>query len=243
MKHIYKLAEILLKLLKLKNIIAETKFLELFLEKYKIITRKNIEKIELSYRENNFLKFSDYYFSYITVIQDIEKVLSFLKIDTDKILDLFPFLQHEEDYYKYHYENYFLRILTIPDLIGKMGNAIFDLKIKEDNCNGYKFKTVYSSLQTHKENITLKIEEILKFTEDLKRDRHLKIHIGKNNPEKLSYLNQQIMFLNVFNSEYDLEFRQQFYDNIKNEIDNLEKQLTALLKLCSQFYFLIYNEI
>lgn len=227
----------------MNNLIRENEFLELFLGKFRIITKKKIEKNELTHKEINFEKFSDYYFSYLTVIQDLEKVISFLKIDTNKILELFPFLKSEKEYYKYHYENYFLRILTIPDLIGKMGNVIFDLNIKEKDCNGYKFKTVYSLLKNQEENIILNIEKILKFTEDLKKDRHLKIHLGKNNPEKLSNLNQQIFFLNVFNSEDDLEFRQRFYDNINDEIENLETEIGELIKLCNCFFSLTQNKI
>ena len=225
--------------MKLENLFGNDDFIIKFIEKYKLVINKKCKKENLTNEENNFMKFSEYYFSYVNVLRNLKKVIDFLSIDVDKISLFFPFLKNEQEYYKYHYENYILRILTVPDLIGKMGNAIFDLKIKEKDCNCYRFKKDYFKIVRQNDDIIQIIEQVLKFTEEFKEDRHSIIHRGKTNFEKLSYLDLQILSLKVFNTEDDIDFRNSSYTNIKCEIEIFENEILDLYNLCNKFLSLI----
>lgn len=218
------------------DVIYRTTFPERFLNKFNFINKKKIDKCKISEDEKRFEIVAEHFFSYLNVIQDLQKVIDFLKIIPDHILEYFPFLQNREEYYKYHYENYVLRMSTIPDLIGKLGNAIYNLQIEEKNCNAFKFKTKYSKLPDCDKRIVNSIEQILLFTENIREERHLKIHAGKTNTARLTNLNQQLLLTKVFEYDNDFEFKENFVKNISIEISELENQIIKLLEICNSFF-------
>lgn len=56
-----------------------------------------------------------------TSVKDLELVLIFLRIENRKsITELFPALESQDQYFKYHLENFIIRIITITDVVGKL---------------------------------------------------------------------------------------------------------------------------
>ena len=45
----------------------------------------------------------------------------FLKKDRALILVHYPGFENLKEYYKYHFENFYIRLSTLTDLIGKLG--------------------------------------------------------------------------------------------------------------------------
>lgn len=93
-----------------------------------------------------------------TVIQDLEKTFVFLKIDYKKILEIYSDLPDKKSYYVYHFENYIIRVNTISDLCGKIGNLVYQTGISDEKSNGYNFKETIKNINV---NISNKLEEIL----------------------------------------------------------------------------------
>ena len=77
--------------------------------------------------------------SFIGLVQsyfeDLEKVVTFLRINKSQLSALYGDKIKPSDYFKYHYDNFVIRILTCIDICGKIGNVVFDLKIEDKYSN------------------------------------------------------------------------------------------------------------
>jgi len=108
---------------------------------------------------------------------DLYKTLDFLRVDKRKIQHLYPDTISSEIYYKYHYDNFVIRIMTSFDLCGKLGNVVYQLNIQERYANGYAFIT-HSDIRELEP--AQKGAELSDFLENFKQQRHLKVHKGEN---------------------------------------------------------------
>ena len=107
--------------------------------------------------------------------EDLEKVVKYLRLEKSKIALAYDGIIAVDDYYKYHYDNFVIRLLTSIDICGKIGVALFQLPIAERNANGYTFA------RNARIKGTEPAEKILVFSdflEDFKTHRHNKIHQG-----------------------------------------------------------------
>ena len=108
---------------------------------------------------------------------DLENVLKYLRVDKTKISALYGNSLDAEEYYKYHYDNFAVRLMTSIDICGKIGIAIYKLKIDERSANGYSFAKSSLIKDTEQAN---KIFELSDFLESFAQHRHSKIHQGKS---------------------------------------------------------------
>jgi len=108
---------------------------------------------------------------------DLENVLNYLRVDKTKISALYGNSLDAEEYYKYHYDNFVVRLMTSIDICGKIGIAIYKLKIEERYANGYSFAK--SALIKNTEQ-AYKVFELSDFLESFAEHRHSKIHQGKS---------------------------------------------------------------
>lgn len=117
-----------------------------------------------------------------TIMSDLEKVLIFLRIDNKrtKLQEIYPELESQKDYYIYHFENFIIRVTTITDIIGKLGNELYDTRLAK--VNGYSFK---EEMKKYDENVVIILEKLLNKTKVIKDRRHEKIHKGET---EINYL-------------------------------------------------------
>ncbi len=131
------------------------------------------------YGEENEIKLKTivHYFSNIyNVLEDLEKTIEFLKKDRDLILEHYPHFESQEDYYSYFFENYYIRLLTVSDIIGKLGVLVYSLEINVEKANAYNFKS--KARKEDFENIAVITEKLIAKLQDLKQHRHNKLHTG-----------------------------------------------------------------
>lgn len=200
---------------------------------------------EKTYTEEQKLvkKIFNIYTAIQNVVQDLEKTLIFLRIEYKKILEIYPNLDDKKSYYIYHFENYFIRINTITDLIGKIGNMICKTNIDDEKCNGYNFKEKVKNVHS---NIANAVEEILVYTKDLKLVRHKKIHTGKAEIENLKDIVLWSDLAKYTKDEYDSLLDDFTEIKLKEEIDRIENEIKELLKLTNQYFDLLeieYNNL
>lgn len=118
----------------------------------------------------------DYYYNLTVNVKDLEMVIAFLEIeDRNKIRKVYPKIEKQKDYYNYHVENFIIRIISIADIIGKIGHVVFQTGIKDKRCNGYTFK---DKIKNTEALLSSKIEALLEHTKSIKEKRHKLLHEG-----------------------------------------------------------------
>ena len=178
-----------------------------------------------------------------TTIQDIKKVFIFLNIDFNEILHVYPEIDSQESYFKYHVENYIIRIYTIIDLVGKLGNLLYQTGIKDEDCNCYKFK---ERIKEENAEISDSIEDILKFVEKIKKRRHNKIHNGKIEIVELSGVSFWQDYSEFLPPEFDFNnpILKSINENNFNEmIENLHTFLNTIVEKVNVFLDKSLNKI
>jgi len=201
--------------------------------------RTAIDDINVNYgdlgseKEKLLKRIQNYYSNLNTVINDLDIVKLFLSIeDRKKIKENYPTLESQEEYYKYHFENYIIRLVTLSDIIGKMGNEIFEVGIDSEKCNGYNFK---DKIKTTKPDVANIIERLLSRIKEIKDKRHQKIHTGETEINQL----KSIIFWDELQEIIGVE-NNPILDNmtdkyIKEEIDNLETEAKEIIDIIKEF--------
>lgn len=168
-----------------------------------------------------------------TTVSDLELVLIFLRIEDRKVIkQIFPKIESQEQYFKYHLENFIIRIITITDIVGKLGDAIYETELSEEKCNGYNFKERIKPTDPSCANI---IEELLICTKEIKSKRHKKLHTGE---AKIGYFDGIIFWeeiSNIIKKEANPILDELTDSNIKIEINSLEKEIRNIIELVVKF--------
>ncbi len=184
-------------------------------------------------KEIKIKEISNYYGLLQTVISDLEKVLLFLRFkNRNKLEEIYPELENQEDYYRYHFENYIIRVNTITDVLGKLGNLIFETGIDIDDCNGYVFKEKIKKTDTNASSI---IEKLLIKTKDIKEKRHKKIHTGES---EINYLEGIAFFddiFKIFQQNTDPHLIELTDSNLNQEINKLEQEIFEIIDIVNEF--------
>lgn len=168
-----------------------------------------------------------------TSVSDLELVLAFLKISNrNQIMELYPNLESQKQYFKYHFENFIIRIITITDIVGKLGNSIFETGIIEKKCNGYKFK---EKIESTDKNCSILIEKLLVATKEIKEKRHQKLHSG----ESLIGYFEEIVFWDelskITRSETSSLLDELTDNSIEDEIESLEMDIREIIAIVVEF--------
>ena len=167
------------------------------------------------------------------VLRDIDLTFNFLEKERTDILKNYPFLDSQETYFKYHYENYFIRIITILDLLGKLGTIIYNLDLKLEKASAYTFKDKakkegYEKISEIAEKITEKLSE-------LKTERHKKLHTGEAD---IKAFNGVVIWEDInaiIGVETDEILKEDTDEQIKEEIALLRKNTLELIELIKDF--------
>jgi len=215
------------------------KFFKLLVnETSKVVVKKGKIKFErenstLTEGEKSILKMFEYLNSLQEVLKDIEKVLFFLEIDTKKIKKVYPGLQADEEYYKYHFENYIIRIISLQDIVGKLGNILYNTNINDEKCNGYNFTDALKKLD-HKNHSF--VSAILERTKHIKKVRHKKLHKGEGEIAHLKGIIFWDDLQKVTNQNYDKILHQMSAEDLKAQINSIETETIEIIDLINEFF-------
>ena len=182
--------------------------------------------------EKKVKKINDYFNSLITVISDIDKTIIFLKIKRETILDVYPELEYRKDYYKYHLENYIIRINSISDILGKLGNILHDTDIDDKKCNGYNFKDKLKKTDVELSKI---MEELLLKISFIKIFRHQKLHTGDT---KIPYLESVIFpedIEGLTGKKTDPILIEYCENQFFEEIESIESEVITIIDIVNAF--------
>lgn len=185
--------------------------------------------------EINYYEKAEKFWAIQNTLEDINKVFVFIEIDRSKILEFYPKIESQESYFKYHIENYIIRVYTIIDLVGKIGNLLYETKIPDEDCNCYKFK---EKIKKDRPEIAELIEDILKYADDRKKRRHKKLHTGNLEIEELNGFSFWEDFRDVLPESFDFDnpiltlMNQVRFENM---IDELRSYLNELILKINKF--------
>ncbi len=185
-----------------------------------------------STNEKKIQRINDYFNSLITVISDIEKTVIFLRINKETVLNIYPELEYQKEYYKYHFENYIIRINSISDILGKLGNILYETNIIDKKCNGYNFKEKLIQIDKKSANI---VEKLLEKISSIKTFRHQKLHTGKTD---ISYLENILFFDNIekLTGEKTDPILVEYTENqVSEEIKSIEIEVVEIIKIVNEF--------
>ncbi|MHA7607880.1 Cthe_2314 family HEPN domain-containing protein [Elizabethkingia meningoseptica] len=223
----------------LSDHIYDGKFFKLLVNKTsKIVVKKGKIKFQgenstITEDEKLILKMFEYLNSLQEVLQDIEKVLLFLEIDTKKIKKVFPGLQGDEEYYKYHFENYIIRIISLQDIAGKLGNILYNTNINDEKCNGYNFADTLKKLGNKNHSL---MSAILERTKDIKKVRHKKLHRGEGEIAQLKGIIFWDDLEKVTNQNFDKILHQMSAEDLKAQISSIETETIEIINLINEFF-------
>lgn len=228
---------------KLSDIFHNNKLLPKIINDITEITKYEMGNLskEKNYSEEQILKKNifNYFSSIQNVVNDLEKTLVFLQIDYSKILEVYSELGDKKSYYIYHFENYFIRINTITDLVGKIGNLICKTNIENEKCNGYSFK---EKMITINPNLADSVSKILEHTKCLKIIRHKKIHTGESEIENLKDIVLWSDLAKYTKTGYDAILDDYTDLQIKLEICRVENEIKELLNFTNHYFDLLEIE-
>ena len=193
--------------------------------------------------ERNYYQKTEKFLAIQSTLDDLNKVFIFLEIERDKIIEIYPKINSQEGYFKYHIENYIIRIYTIIDLVGKLGNLLYETNILDDDCNCYKFKE-----KVKKENVEIGgiLEDILKYVDEIKKRRHTKIHTGEVEIEELIGISFWEDFSNFLPKEFDFNnsiLKAMNEDRINDMINGLHSFLDLLIVKINNFLDMSINKL
>ena len=184
-------------------------------------------------REKHLKRIQKHYGNLNTVISDLDLVKGFLNIkDRSQIKLNYPNLESQEEYYKYHFENFIIRLVTLSDIIGKMGNEIFETGIDPNKCNGYNFK---EKIKSDNPEIALIVEKLLLKVKDIKDKRHQKIHKGETDISQLNKIVFWDELQEIVGAKKDPILDELTENNIKEEIEKLVKEVKDVIDVIKEF--------
>ncbi|MBN8837070.1 MAG: hypothetical protein J0I09_07415 [Sphingobacteriia bacterium] len=167
--------------------------------------------------------------------EDLEKVVLFLKVDKSKIPNLYKDKLEADNYYKYHYDNFIVRVVTSIDICGKIGNLVFNLQIQERYANWYSF-TVHPTVKD-----TLPAQSLSKFSDfldEFKTQRHSKVHQGQNPKNRFD----KIIFWDTINKvigkpkdTHDNILEEYTKEQIQEAISEIETVISEAAKYTFEF--------
>jgi hypothetical protein len=218
------------------NILApiSAKHMKIFLKEIDEKDAKNLDYNQIGTPSEIILKKVSNYFGLLSrIFSDLELVLLFLKVkDREKLDGIFPELENDEQYYIYHFENYIIRLTTVTDLIGKLGNVLYQTGIEDDKCNGYKFREKLKKTDTERAEM---ITKLLVKTKEIKDRRHKKIHTGESD---IPYLSGVVFFndmLKLINEEASPILNNHANTKLQAEVDKIEKEILEIILMINEF--------
>jgi len=198
------------------------------------IDNRDVDYEILGSEKEQHLKRIQKHYGYLnTVISDLDLVKEFLSIEDRRQIRInYPNIESQEEYYKYHFENYIIRLVTLSDIVGKMGNEIYGTGISPKRCNGYSFK---KKIQSDNPKVAIIVEKLLLKIKEIKDKRHQKLHVGETDVSQLNTIVFWDELQEIIGSEKDPILDKLTDKNIKEEINMLDKEIKEVIDIIKEF--------
>ena len=148
-------------------------------------------------------------------------------------MEHYRFLDSQETYSKYHYENYYIRLITILDIIGKLGTTLYGFNLDLDKVSAYTFK--YKALKEGHEDIARIIDTLSDKLKKCKAERKKKLHKGE---AEIKPFNGTVILEDIkpfIGSNKDEILTQYTDQKIKEEIEILTGNTFDLIEIVKEF--------
>lgn len=175
----------------------------------------------------------DHFSNLYTVLGDLDFTTIFLNKKRDLILEHYPEFESHKKYYNYHFENYYIRLVTLSDIIGRLGNLIYEFDIDAKKASAYVFKDKakkegYLEISRHTNRLIEKLEL-------LKEERHKKLHTGEADIEAF----ENVVFWEDLNKIMGLEtesiLKEHTDKEVLKEMQNLEERTLEIVDIVKDF--------
>jgi len=199
------------------------------------INDHSIDYNDLGTEKEQKLKTILHYFSSIySVLSDLSTTIMFLKKDRVLILEHYPDFENQKEYYTYHFENYYIRLLSLTDIIGKLGTLVYSLDITIEKSNSYNFKD--KARKEGFEKIAIITEKLIKKVSELKKERHKKIHTGVADIETLNGVVIWSDINKLIGKQKTDDTLEDYTDlKIKEKIQGIENTITEMVTIIKEF--------
>lgn len=171
------------------------------------------------------------------VVEDLEKVITFLELDKKSVTEIYPNLGTDE-YYNYHLENYVIRLNSIPDILAQLGNVICQWGIYEKECYG---TSIPNNAKVTDNYIKTNFSTLLSKISSIRSIRNKKIHTGNAD---IDYFGEALcwdMFtklgiqLDPLIEEYSNKKKEEAIQGICNEIEEVLKIVVNILNQYNRY--------
>lgn len=191
--------------------------------------------------EKMIMQTFNYFYNLQAIVKDLEMVIAFLEIkDRSEIKNMYPKIEYQKDYFNYHVENFIFRIISITDIIGKIGNSVYQTGLEEKRCNGYTFKDKIKSSEIH---LSSKLEALLDYTKSIRDKRHKLLHKG----DKDYYYFYSVVVFEDFmpdgNSEETMERKKLTDEALKREIGIIKSEISNTVDMVADILAGMYDKL
>ncbi|WP_281310748.1 Cthe_2314 family HEPN domain-containing protein [Flavobacterium flavigenum] len=125
----------------------------------------------------------------------------------------------EINYYKCHYENFLIRIVTLLDLCCKLGSVVFNIHSKEKDITFYKFSITKEASVSDAVRI---LKELNAKLSEKKDERNIIIHQENYQSKEIKSIEDTIFNVDLIKID---EVLQQWFNNQKEEKKRRSKNL------------------
>jgi len=168
-----------------------------------------------------------------TVLKDLDYTLMFLSKERKLILDHYPDLHSQKAYYNYHFENYYIRLVTLSDILGRFGAELYELGLDPKKTSAHVFKD--RARKEGHEKISEITERIILHLEMLKEARHKKLHTGETDIEPLKGIMIWEDLNSIIGTETSSLLKEHTDSEVVGEMKRIESETLTLVSIMKEW--------
>ncbi|WP_066835268.1 Cthe_2314 family HEPN domain-containing protein [Rufibacter ruber] len=185
-----------------------------------------------TYKERKLKTILHYFTNFYTVLQDLELTLLFLRKERALILEHYSAIESQKTYYNYHFENYFIRLVTLGDIVARLGSTVYGLNIDLKKLSIYNFKDKIKKEGYY--DIAVITDKLIQSLDKLKKERNNKLHSGKADIDLLSGTVIWEDYNKIIGSLTTSSLKNYTDMQVKKAIKNLHKESIAILDIIKE---------
>ena len=168
-----------------------------------------------------------------TVLDDLDRTFIFLAKDRKLITEHYTDLETQEEYYDYHLENFYIRLSTLLDVIGKLGNEVYDLGLIKDKVSAFVFKDKAKSEGFVK--ISQITGDLIEKIDEYRQARHSKLHTGESEFKIFRRIVIWEDLMKMIDSDVDPILSDYTDEEIKQQLTELKEFTIEVIQLIEFF--------